>query len=77
MEMDRLWVGLIAFCIGLVLLFNLGTIFPYNSTTPLLVKMSIETIVAILIFGGIILVILHWKPLVKPEAPKQKPVKLQ
>ena len=57
----RLWLGLVAFCIGLVILFNLSNLLgnSYNPTGgALALKIFIEIIVAVLIFGGLILMII-------------------
>ena len=69
MKILELWIGLVAFSFGLVLMFNLGSLLPYNSygsTQPaqLGTTMLTELIVAMLIFGGLILIVFGfgWTP---------------
>lgn len=61
MDKNRLWLGLISFCAGIVFFFNLGNIFPYGSTAPLVEKIVIELVVAMLLFGGLVLMYLSVK----------------
>ncbi len=69
----RLWLGLIAFCIGLVMLFNLGNLLGnnYNPTgADLAVRIFIEIVVVVLIFGGLILMVMSVKSENKVKASK-------
>jgi len=52
-----LWLGLVSFSVGVVLLFNLGSLLNSPSTG---VKILIECVIAIMIFGGVVLMFLNF-----------------
>ena len=58
MGVKELWLGLVSFSVGVVLMFNLGQLL---SSAKLYVTIPVEIIVAILIFGGILLMIMNVK----------------
>jgi ABC-type multidrug transport system permease subunit len=63
MNVQRLWIGLISFSIGLVLFFNQGNIFSYGyspSGFTLLGLMIFQALVLIMVFGGLVLIAMSW-----------------
>ncbi|MDE1761984.1 MAG: hypothetical protein KGH78_02200 [Candidatus Micrarchaeota archaeon] len=81
MKTTELWIGLVAFSLGVVLVFNLGNLLPYNSYGntltggQLATTLITELIVAVLVFGGLILIGLSLE-LKKPDEPTPtKPAK--
>ena len=71
----RLWLGLIALCIGVVLVFNLSSLFPYSygpeTAAQIYSKIIIEIVIAVLVFGGLTVMILS----VRKDTDKLKPIK--
>ncbi len=62
MERDKLILGLIGFCAGIVLFINVGSLLNFNqypvSGGALAVSIVVEFIIAVLIFGGLVLIVL-------------------
>ena len=57
MDKLRLWLGLVAFSAGLVLVLNMGRLL---ENTKLSVSIGLEIVVAVMIFGGLLLMYLAW-----------------
>ena len=57
MQKKELWVGLISFCAGIVLIFNLSNMY-LEETAGLAVTMIVEIIVLMLLFGGLLMMYL-------------------
>lgn len=66
-EKNGLWLGLFAFVVGIVLWVNLSSIVPYSynygnapSRTQVMISIVVEIIIAVMILGGLLLMILNW-----------------
>ncbi len=86
MNIHGIWFGLFAFVVGIVLWANFQYIVPYQynyntqsgpSGLQVLANIVVEFIVAILIFGGLLMILLNWdwKPTMpaSASAPAPKP----